>query len=63
MHQPPTNICPLFAIASIGTHGVGQPVCIENRCALWHGEYVTKDISFGSCALVSIAEALKEREA
>lgn len=47
MNQP-TNICPLRAIASIGT-GSGSAVCIKERCAWW-GDY--------RCAVVTLADSL-----
>lgn len=52
MREPPTNICPLLAIASIGSSS-GPSVCIEERCALWNYD--------GSeCALVSIPYSIQE---
>jgi len=51
MKQPPTNICPLLAIASIGSNG--QPVCIKDRCALF-------SLADGECALLAIADAIRD---
>lgn len=48
MRQPPNNICPLLAIACIGTSE-----CIEDRCAWW-------DYGENGCAVVSIADSIAE---
>lgn len=53
MSQPPTNICPLLAIAAIGTSR-GPSVCIKECCALW-------DFGENECVLHSIADAIRER--
>lgn len=52
MREPPTNICPLLAIASIGST-YGPSVCIEERCAFW---------SYGDCecAVHTIVDAIRE---
>ena len=52
MKQPPTNICPLLAIASIGSTS-GPPVCVKDRCALF-------SLADGECALLAIASAIRE---
>jgi len=56
MNQPPTNICPLLAIASIGRTEGGQPTCIEDHCALW-------DFAGSECSLVAIVDAIREARA
>lgn len=53
MKQPPTNICPLLAIASIGSTSGGPSVCIEERCAWW-------SLADCECALLAIADAIRE---
>ena len=53
MREPPTNICPLLAIASIGSTGYNPAACIQDRCALWN--YVGLE-----CSLVSIPFAIQE---
>jgi len=52
MREPQTNICPLLAIASIGSNS-GPPICVEERYAFW---------SFGDseCAIHAIASAIRE---
>lgn len=52
MNQPPTNICPLLAIASIDSTS-NPPVCIEECCALWN-------FAGSECALVSIPYAISD---
>ena len=49
MKQPPTNICPLFAIAGSS----GPAVCLYDRCAWW-------DSSGSECAIVTEAIAVRE---
>lgn len=56
MNQP-MNICPLLAIASIGTSS-GPAVCVEGRCAWWGTWVGPADLTYGQCALQSIAESL-----
>lgn len=52
MREPPTNICPLLAIAGIG--GTNSPaVCIQERCALW-------DFGGNECTIVTVAVAARE---
>ncbi len=51
MNQP-TNICPLLAIASIGTAS-GPAVCLGERCA-WY------DCAGSECAMVTAAIAVRE---
>lgn len=51
MRQPPTNICPLLAIAGIGSTSGGPAVCLMDRCALWN-------CSANECAVVCIAESI-----
>lgn len=53
MREPPTNICPLVAIAGIGSTSATPPVCLGSRCAWW-------DFCGNECALVSAAVALGE---
>lgn len=48
MREPPTNICPLLAIAGTGTTG-GPAVCLGERCA-WAYD--------GDCAITVIAQSL-----
>ena len=48
MRQPPTNICPMFAIA--GTSGPAE--CITDSCAWW-------DCAASECAIVSLAAELE----
>ena len=50
MRQPPTNICPLMAIADTRASS-GPSVCIMDRCAWW-------DCYANECAAVSAAESL-----
>ena len=51
MREPPTNICPLLAIAGAG--GTNNPaVCIEGRCAWW-------DYLAGACCMASEADYLR----
>lgn len=52
MREPPTNICPLLAIASIGSTS-GPSVCVKDRCALF-------SLADGECALLAIADAIRE---
>lgn len=52
MRELPTNICPLLAIASIGSNS-GPSVCIGERCALW-------DFADNECTLVSIPVAIRK---
>lgn len=58
MREPPTNICPLLAIANRGTSS-GPAVCLKERCAFWHTELdpMTKE-TIGKCALISISDSL-----
>ena len=52
MKQPPTNICPLLAIAGAG--GTNNPaVCIEGRCAWW-------DFCGSECAAVTATAVIRE---
>lgn len=51
MREPPTNICPILAIAGICSTSYGPAVCLEDRCALW-------GYSASECAVVGIAESL-----
>lgn len=53
MREPPTNICPLMAIANIGNTSAATPVCLGTRCAWW-------DFGGNECAMVSAAVALGE---
>lgn len=53
MREPPTNICPLMAIANIGRTGTAAPVCLGSRCAWW-------DFGGNECVMVSAAVALGE---
>ena len=48
MKQPPTNICPLLAIAGIGSFD-SPAVCIAERCAWWNHP---------GCVMFGIAEQL-----
>ena len=60
MRVPSTDICPLRAIAAIGTNS-GPAVCIEDRCAWFHLEYRQDgDYTSGRCALLRIADALSQ---
>ncbi len=52
MREPPTNICPLLAIAGTGTTG-GPAVCLGERCAWW-------DFGGNECVMVTTATALGE---
>lgn len=52
MRELPTNVCPLLAIASIGTSS-GSAICIEERCAFWS----CGDLE---CAIHAIADAIRE---
>lgn len=52
MRELPTNICPLLAIASIGSTS-GPAVCVKDRCALF--SFVDS-----KCALLAIADAIRE---
>lgn len=52
MRQPPTNICPMLAIAGIGSTS-GSAECIEDRCAWWN--YAASE-----CAIVSLADNIAE---
>ena len=52
MNQPISNICPLRAIADIGTTN-GPAVCVEERCAWW-------DCLARSCCMVSGADYLRD---
>lgn len=54
MRQPPTNICPLRAIASIGTSS-GPAECIEDCCAWWSA-------AADECAVVALAERSGEAD-
>ncbi len=53
MREPPTNICPLMAIADIGNTSAAPPVCLGSRCAWW-------DFGGSECVMVSVAVALGE---
>lgn len=53
MREPPTNICPLMAIAGIGNTSAPAPVCLGNRCAWW-------DFGGNECVMVAAATALGE---
>ena len=53
MREPPTNICPLMAIANIGNTSAAAPVCLGTRCAWW-------DFGGSECVMVSVAVALGE---
>lgn len=53
MREPPTNICPLMAIANIGNTSAAAPVCLGTRCAWW-------DFGGNECAMVSATVALGE---
>ena len=48
MKQPPTNICPLLAIASIGTSS-GPAECIMDSCTWWSD-------AANECAIVALVE-------
>lgn len=50
MNQPPTNICPLLAIAN--ARG-GPSACIEECCAFWN-------FGDGECVVHTIADAIRE---
>lgn len=51
MKAPPTNICPLLAIANPST---GAPAtCLYDRCAFW-------DHGGSECAVVTAAIAIRE---
>lgn len=52
MNQPPVNVCPLLAIAGIGSGG-GPAVCIEDRCAWW-------GYAGSECVMVTAAIAARE---
>ncbi len=48
----PTNICPLLAIAGIGTTS-GSALCLGERCAWW-------DFCGSECVMITAATALGE---
>ena len=50
MKQPPSNICPLFAIAGVGSV---PAECIGDRCA-WF------DYGQNECVIFSIADNIKD---
>lgn len=52
MKEPPTNICPLMAIADIGSSGTA-PICLGTRCAWW-------DFGGNECVMVTAAAAIGE---
>lgn len=52
MRQPPTNICPMLAIAGIDSTSDGPAVCLMDRCAWW-------DYADSECAIVSLAAKLE----
>lgn len=52
MREPPTNICPLIAIADIGSSNTAS-VCLGTRCAWW-------DFGGNECVMVTAAIALGE---
>jgi len=56
MREPPINICPLMAIADIGSTSAAPPVCLGSRCAWW-------DLGGNECAMASAAVALVEAAA
>lgn len=47
MREPPSNVCPLMAIAGAGG------ICILDRCALW-------DFGGNECVMAAAATALRE---
>lgn len=53
MRKPPTNICPLMAIAGIGSSSTAAPVCLGPRCAWW-------DFGGNECVIITAATALGE---
>lgn len=53
MRQPPTNICPMLAIAGIGSTSNGPAVCLMDRCA-WF------DYGENGCAVVSLADHIAD---
>lgn len=53
MREPPANICPLMAIAAIGTTSAAPSVCLGPRCAWW-------DFGGNECVMVTAATALGE---
>lgn len=58
MKKPPRKICPLRAIT---TSLPSNCECAEDRCAWFHIDYdKANDIADGACALVHVADALKE---
>lgn len=59
MRQPPNNICPLLAIARIGTSS-GSIECIEDRCAWWDHLAGSCCVAAGADALQGIAASLEE---
>ncbi|MDE7261140.1 MAG: hypothetical protein K2N78_03630 [Oscillospiraceae bacterium] len=59
MRQPPTNICPLLAIAGIGGNN-GPAVCLEDCCAWWDHLAGSCCIAAGAGALQDIAASLEE---
>ena len=62
MSEPQKNICPLLAIASIGTSS-GPAKCIEDRCAWFCLKYHRDgDYTSGKCALVRIVGALGNKK-
>ena len=59
MKQPPTNICPLRALAPIGATSGGPASCIEDRCAWFRVDLDPEDgTCTGECAVERIAAAL-----
>lgn len=58
MQKPPRKICPLLTITNALPAGCA---CVEDRCAWFHVDYDrANDIADGACALVHIADALRE---
>lgn len=53
MREPPTNICPLMAIAGIGNTSAAPPICLGSRCAWW-------DFGGNECVMVTAAAAIGE---
>lgn len=53
MREPPIDICPMLAVASIGSTS-GPAVCIRERCAWW-------DPAGSECAIAAIASAVRDR--
>ncbi len=55
MRQPPTNICPLLAIANAARCDTHAATCLEERCAWW-------SCVAGECAITSINDIAADRK-